>query len=46
VLYSVSTTANGDDFIVGRFCKSACFTTSEIDETLILRWKGAAWTRG
>jgi serine/threonine protein kinase len=43
-LYSLSSAP--PDFVVGRFCVSACFSRSEHYRTLILHWNGAAFVRG
>jgi len=44
-LASVSSGPEGGTWAVGYSCVSACTTASEVDQTLILRWDGTAWSQ-
>jgi len=44
-LYGVSAGAGGTAWAVGYICTSACHTTSEADQMLILRWDGTSWSQ-
>jgi hypothetical protein len=41
----VSSGPAGTTWAVGHSCASGCGTTSEIDKTLVLRWKHGAWSQ-
>ena len=42
-LYAVSTSPGGHALAVGDTCVSGCYTTSETDRGLVLKWDGRAW---
>jgi hypothetical protein len=44
-LDGVSAGPGGSAWAAGRSCVSGCFTASEVDRTLILRWDGGSWSR-
>jgi len=44
-LDGVSAGPGGSAWAAGRSCVSGCFTASELDRTLILRWDGGSWSR-
>src|SRR5215831_12458195 len=45
VLNGVSAGPGGSAWAAGYSCVSRCFTASEVDRTLVLRWNGASWSR-